>query len=410
MPPAYKPMTAVQSFDVAILGAGLAGRLSAWQLVRAGARVALIERGGPDGSGSAAHVAAAMLAPLAESAIAERRIVDLGIASVDLWRTWIGELPEPVFFQEDGTLVVWHARDRSEVSLFTGRMRAVAPPELVQQRLRALDGNGVAEVEPALAGRFPQGLLLQGEGQLDNRGAMRALLSCAVAEGVHCVWEAGDIDADALPALGIRAGVVLDCRGLGARAAWPQLSGDHGAALPGLRGLRGEVVRVHAPDVKLHRPVRLLHPRYPIYIAPKPNDLYVIGATELESEDESPMSVRSALELLSAAHSLHPAFGEARVLELNVQRRPTRPDHLPAIRVDQQARVVRVNGLYRHGWLIAPAVTEAACAVVRAMLGGDPAAHAVPAALRWPGMIETVQEGGFVVPPLSAEAGGGLLH
>jgi len=409
MPPAYKPMTAVQSFDVAILGAGLAGRLSAWQLVRAGARVALIERGGPDGSGSAAHVAAAMLAPLAESAIAERRIVDLGMASVDLWRTWIGELPEPVFFQEDGTLVVWHARDRSEVSLFTGRMRAVAPPELVQQRLRVLDGNGVAQVEPALAGRFPQGLLLQGEGQLDNRGAMRALLSCAVAEGVHCVWEAGDIDADALPALGIRAGVVLDCRGLGARAAWPQLSGDHGAALPGLRGLRGEVVRVHAPDVKLHRPVRLLHPRYPIYIAPKPNDLYVIGATELESEDESPMSVRSALELLSAAHSLHPAFGEARVLELNVQRRPTRPDHLPAIRVDQQARVVRVNGLYRHGWLIAPAVTEAACAVVRAMLGGDPAAYAVPAALRWPGMIETVQEGA-VVPPLSAEAGSGLLH
>jgi len=410
MPPAYKPMTAVQSFDVAILGAGLAGRLSAWQLVRAGARVALIERGGPDGSGSAAHVAAAMLAPLAESAIAERRIVDLGMASVDLWRTWISELPEPVFFQEDGTLVVWHARDRSEVSLFTGRMRAVAPPELVQQRLRALDGNGVTQVEPALAGRFPQGLLLQGEGQLDNRGALRALLSCAVAEGLHCVWEAGDIDADALPALGIHAGVVLDCRGLGARAAWPQLSGDHGVALPGLRGLRGEVVRVHAPDVKLHRPVRLLHPRYPIYIAPKPNDLYVIGATELESEDESPMSVRSALELLSAAHSLHPAFGEARVLELNVQRRPTRPDHLPAIRVDQQARVVRVNGLYRHGWLIAPAVTEAACAVVRAMLGGDPAAHAVPAALRWPGMIETVQEAGIVMPSLSAEAGSGLLH
>lgn len=181
-------------------------------------------------------------------------------------------------------------------------------------------------------------------------------------------------------------------------------------SLPGLRGLRGEVVRVHAPDVKLHRPVRLLHPRYPIYIAPKPNDLYVIGATELESEDESPMSVRSALELLSAAHSLHPAFGEARVLELNVQRRPTRPDHLPAIRVDQQARVVRVNGLYRHGWLIAPAVTEAACAVVRAMLGGDPAAHAVPAALRWPGMIEAVQERGTAMLSAGAGAGSGLLH
>ncbi|MBF6991910.1 MULTISPECIES: FAD-dependent oxidoreductase [Cupriavidus] len=396
-------MTAVQSFDVAILGAGLAGRLAAWQLVRSGARVALVERAGPDGAGSAAYVAAAMLAPLAESAIAERRIVDLGIASVDLWRAWLAELPEPVFFQEDGTLVVWHARDRGEMSLFTSRMRAVAPPELVSQRLRALDGKGVGEVEPALAGRFPQGLLLAGEGQLDNRGVLRALLSCAVSEGVHCVWEAGEVEADTLPALGIRADVVLDCRGLGARAAWPS---QPGGSAPGLRGLRGEVVRVHAPDVKLHRPVRLLHPRYPIYIAPKPNDLYVIGATELESEDDSPMSVRSALELLSAAHSLHPAFGEARVLELNVQRRPTRPDHLPAIRVDQQARVVRVNGLYRHGFLIAPAVTEAACAVVGALLKGDPAAHAVPAALRWPGMIEAVTE----APAATLHARTGLLH
>ncbi len=397
-------MTAVQSFDVAILGAGLAGRLAAWQLVRAGARVALVERGGPDGAGSAAHVAAAMLAPLAESAIAERRIVELGIASVDLWRAWLAELPEPVFFQEDGTLVVWHARDRGEMSLFASRVRAVAPPELVAERLRALDGNGVASLEPALAGRFPQGLYLSGEGQLDNRGVLRALLSCAVAAGVHCVWEAGEIDAQALPALGIRASVVLDCRGLGARAAWPAQTTE-GGVMPGLRGLRGEVVRVHAPDVKLHRPVRLLHPRYPIYIAPKPNDLYVIGATELESEDDSPVSVRSALELLSAAHSLHPAFGEARVLELNVQRRPTRPDHLPAIRVDQDARIVRVNGLYRHGFLIAPAVTEAACAVVRALLDGDPAAHAVPAAIRWPGMIEAVTE----ASPMPA-TGAGTLH
>jgi len=378
-------------FDVAILGAGLAGRLAAWQLARTGVRVALVERGSRDGTGSAAHVAAAMLAPLAESAIAERRIVDLGIASVDLWRDWLPALAEPVFFQQDGTLVVWHTRDRGEMSLFASRVKAVSPPDLVAQRLRTLDAHGVAEIEPSLAGRFPQGLFLAGEGQLDNRGVLRALLASAEALGVHGVWDAGDVEADSLPALGIRAGVVLDCRGLGARAAWPAKAGGPGGLVPGLRGLRGEVVRVHAPDVKLHRPVRLLHPRYPIYIAPKPNDLYVIGATELESEDDSPMSVRSALELLSAAHSLHPAFGEGRVLELNVQRRPTRPDHLPAIRVDRQAGVVRVNGLYRHGFLIAPAVTEAACAVVRAMLGGDAAAHAVPAASRWPGLVEAVE-------------------
>ncbi|CAG9176011.1 FAD-dependent oxidoreductase [Cupriavidus pampae] len=420
-------MTAAQYYDVAILGGGLAGRLSAWLLVRAGARVALVERGSPDGTGSAAYVAAAMLAPLAESAIAERRIVDLGVASLTLWKRWVEELPDPVFFQQDGTLVVWHARDRGELAMFTSRMRAVAPPEMIAAQLRTLDGRGVAEVEPDLAGRFTQGLLLQGEGQIDNRGAMRALLSCAVAEGLHCLWEVGEVDEHMLPSLGIRANVVLDCRGLGARAAWPQVTtpvttqaastqGKTSGAMPGLRGLRGEVVRVHAPDVSLHRPVRLLHPRYPIYIAPKPNDMYVIGATELESEDESPMSVRSALELLSAAHSLHPAFGEARVLELNVQLRPTRPDHLPSIRVEQGARVVRVNGLYRHGWMISPAVTEAACEVVRALLNGDLAAHAVPAALRWPGMIEAVDESALdahyeaVVPAASVIDGGDTIH
>lgn len=386
-----------KQFDVAILGAGLAGRLAAWRLVRAGRRVALIERAGPDGAGAAAHVAAAMLAPLAESAISERRIVELGLASVDLWRAWVDELAgeagtgERVFFQEAGTLVVWHAHDRGEMPLFTSRVRAVAPPELVGERMRRLDAGGIAGLEPALAGRFQQGLLLAGEGQLDNRAVLRVLLACAVAAGVHCVWEAGEVDEGDLARLGIDARVVLDCRGLGARAAWPAEGGTGSRGpLPGLRGLRGEVARVYAPDVELHRPVRLLHPRYPIYIAPKPNHLFVIGATELESEDDSPMSVRSALELLSAAYSLHPAFGEARVLELNVQRRPTRPDHLPAIRVDQQECVVRLNGLYRHGFLISPAVVQAACEVVDALLAGDPAAHAVSASVRWPGMIAPV--------------------
>ncbi len=153
-----------------------------------------------------------------------------------------------------------------------------------------------------------------------------------------------------------QAGLVIDCRGLGARTALTQL-----------RGVRGEVARIHAPGIGLRRPVRLLHPRYPIYIAPKENDLYVIGATELESEDMSPMTVRSALELLSAAHSLNPAFGEARIVELNVNCRPALPDHLPRVQWDG-ARLMRVNGLYRHGYLLAPAVTGEACALAQALM------------------------------------------
>ncbi len=130
-----------------------------------------------------------------------------------------------------------------------------------------------------------------------------------------------------------------------------------------MRGVRGEVVRVHAPEVNLTRPVRLLHPRYPLYIAPKPDGVYVIGATQIESEDLSPASVRSALELLSALYSVHPAFGESRILEMASQCRPALPDNRPEIRWDG-GRLIQINGLYRHGYLIAPALLDAALGLI----------------------------------------------
>jgi glycine oxidase len=81
----------------------------------------------------------------------------------------------------------------------------------------------------------------------------------------------------------------------------------------------------------------------------------MIGATSIESEDKG-MSLRSALELLSAAYALHPAFGEARIVEFGAGLRPAYPDNLPRIGIDG-ARIT-VNGLYRHGFLLAPALAE----------------------------------------------------
>ncbi len=337
--------------DIAVLGGGLAGRLCAWRLARQGYEVALYERGGPDGTQAAAWVAAAMLAPLGEAAVAEPLIVEMGAAGLICWPELLAALPRPVFFQRNGTLVVWHTPDRAEAIMFERRLRANAPPALLDGGVQPLNQATLGDVEPALAQRFAEGLLLPNEGQLDNRQLLAALGEGLLAEGVRLHWHQA-IDDAAPP----EAGLILDCRGLGARAAWR-----------GLRGVRGEVVRLHAPGIGPRRPVRLLHPRYPIYIAPKQDDVYVIGATELESDDMSPVSVRSALELLSAAFSLHPAFGEGRILELNSQCRPTLADHLPSV-CWNGARTVRVNGLYRHGYLLAPAVTDEACALAEAVL------------------------------------------
>src|SRR5205085_2498888 len=124
---------------------------------------------------------------------------------------------------------------------------------------------------------------------------------------------------------------------------------------PGLRGVKGEMIVVGTDEVELSRPVRLIHPRWPLYVIPRGDGRFMLGATSIEAED-SGVSVRSALELLGAAYAVHPAFAEARILEFGSGLRPAYPDNLPRITIEKER--ISVNGLYRHGFLLAPALAE----------------------------------------------------
>ncbi|MBS0392517.1 MAG: glycine oxidase ThiO [Proteobacteria bacterium] len=342
---AQPPLSSPPSF-ITILGGGLMGRLLAVALARQGHRVEVHEAGGRDGASSAAHVAAAMVAPLAESIVAEPGVVRMGQHSLARWPELLAQLVQPVYFQHNGTLIIWHRQDAPEAARLRQKFEQTQGAVSQLPHMQALDAAALAEREPALAGRFGQGLYLPGEGQLDNRQLLDALAATMDALGVAVHWHSARAPEDFAPGSAGQPDWLLDCRGLGARADWQ-----------GLRGVRGEVVRLHAPDVTLQRPTRLVHPRYSIYLAPKENHHFVIGATEIESEDLSPASVRSTLELLSAAYAVHPGFAEARITELTTQCRPTLPDNLPAIRVPRD-RVLQVNGLYRHGFMIAPAMLD----------------------------------------------------
>ena len=337
---------------VGIAGAGLAGRTLAWRLARAGCRVSLfdaLERGDLT---SASQTAAAMLSPLAELAVSDDAVFELGQRSMQLWPQWIAELAgpsgQPVYFRQDGTLVVAHAQDQSSLEHFT-RLLHHKLPETCRPQVQTLDAVALGRVEPALAGRFGGGLYLQGEGQLANDQLLAALALELDRLGVH--WREGQavegIQAQSIVCAGQRypVDVAVDARGIGSKASWPQL-----------RGVRGEVLRVQCRGVTLQRPVRLMHPRYQLYVAPRPNDEFVVGATELESEDAGPVTVRSVLELASALHSLHPAFGEARVLRMSAALRPALDDHRPSL--SQRDGVWHINGLYRHGYLCTPALVD----------------------------------------------------
>ncbi len=331
---------------IVILGAGLMGRLLACELARAGHTLEMFDTGGSDANLSAARAAAAMLAPLAESAVTEMPVVQMGVYGLRRWPALLAQLDAPVFFQQKGTLVIWHRQDAGEADRFTRQLDAthVALPQL--PRAQRLNAEGLAALEPSLGSRFPRGLYLPGEGQLDNHQLLAALLLQLQTMAVTIHWGQSRSPADFSPGQTGQPDWVFDCRGLGAHDRWTTL-----------RGVRGEIVTLHAPEVTLSRPTRLIHPRYPIYIAPKENGIFRIGATEIESDDRSPISVRSTLELLSAAYSVDSGFAEARVIDLVTQCRPTLPDNLPAIRRLGE-RVLQVNGLYRHGYLIAPAVLD----------------------------------------------------
>jgi glycine oxidase len=113
---------------------------------------------------------------------------------------------------------------------------------------------------------------------------------------------------------------------------------------------------LHSRELAFTRPIRILHPRLPLYVVPRGEGLFMVGATSLECSEHSRVTARSLLELLGAAYALHPAFGEAQVVEMGTGVRPAFPDNRPRLRWHD--RVLYVNGLYRHGFLLAPAIAR----------------------------------------------------
>jgi glycine oxidase len=324
--------------DLAIVGGGLVGRCLAWRASRAGARVVLYDAASRQGENSAAWVAAGMIAPSTEAMDAGAEIASMGSHSLSLWPRWLAELPVPVFFRDNGTFLLWHSEDAQEALRAQRRL----PSSQTQISIKRIGSARIREMEPALATRFPEALYITNEAQVDNRAFLKAVSLALVEARVECHWGTF-VDDWALP----DAGLVVDCRGMGAKRDWPKL-----------RGVRGEIVRLHAPEIELRHMLRLLHPRCPVYIVPRAEGKLVVGATSIESDDRSPASVRGVLELLTSAYSVLPALAEARILEFNTQVRPALPDNLPSLHFDRERNVLHINGLHRHGFLLTPTIVE----------------------------------------------------
>lgn len=315
--------------DVTIIGAGVAGLCCAVELAERGADVEVLERGERLGANSCSWYAGGMLAPWCERETAEPLVAELGEEGLE-W--WAGHFPGLV---RSGSLVIAHGRDRAELTRFARRT----------ERYQQLDRAGIGALEPDLADRFEQALLFPGEAHLAPRAALASLSRRLETLGgrIRFGTEAAHVR--------LSNRQVIDCSGLSARKD-----------LPELRGVKGEMLVLQTPEVSLSRPVRLLHPRIPLYVVPRGEGVFMVGATMIESDDTTRITARSMLELLSAAYALHPAFAEAEIIEIGTHVRPAFPDNLPRIRwIDG---MLYLNGLYRHGFLLAPALARRVAGVL----------------------------------------------
>ena len=315
------------SMDISIVGAGVAGLWTALLCAKAGHHVHIFEAQSESLKEACSYRAGGMLAPFCEAESAEPEITTLGIRSIALWQDYF-----PDYIYQNGSLLVGYPRDYNMIKHFAD----------TTENYEHCDRYKIAALEPELEGRFESGIFYPDEGHLEPRKLLPKLIEACRKAGVEFSFNT-EFSCEKH-----RKGAewLIDTRGLWAKNT------------DALRGVKGEMVIIRCPDITLHRPVRLLHLRHPLYIVPRPDHVFMIGATTIETETHDYVSLRSAGELLTQAYHLHPAFAEAEILEMNSGLRPAYEDNLPRIRCDHDKKNISLNGLYRHGWTIAPALAE----------------------------------------------------
>ena len=334
--------------NIAIAGAGLVGRVLALNLLAQGHTLNLFDEDKANGEKAAGMTAAGMLAAFAELETAESVIFEHGKRSIELWLPLLKSIGIEEAYQLKGSIITAHPQDYSELGHFIATLKSKVKEA---EDIQLLDRAGIIALEPDLE-QHNKAFYIPHEGQVNAQLFMQTS-SDYLLNHKNVTWN------EETKVTNVSEGKVsfnnkteefdwvFDSRGLGANEQ-----------IKNLRGVRGEVIWLDAPEVNITRPTRMLHPRYKIYIVPRANNRYVIGATEIESEDKSEVSVRSSLELLSAVYSMHSGFAEARIVRMLSNCRPTLKDNLPNI--EQSSKLTRINGLYRHGYLLAPAIVEQA--------------------------------------------------
>jgi glycine oxidase len=319
---------------VAIVGAGILGRLVAWHLYRS-FEVHVFEQEAFNAKKSCSFAAGAMISPFGELGVLGNQWLIKAQAALTWWPIILKSLAQPVYYRHSGTKVVASLEDA----------------HLLEQWI-ALIKRHFSSFSPLVKKGKQITCYVQEEAHLNPRELLRSLAHHLITHGVK--WHTKAVEEVKPYVLKVENTTchfdwIIDCRGMGAKGI-----------VPGLRAIRGEMLLLEAANIDLHCAVRSLHPLYSCYIVPQGQNRYMVGATHMESESEAPIYTKSVMSLLTGAVLYEPRFKDAYLIDTKVGLRPTTDNHLPFVRKSEG--LFEINGLFRHGFLLAPAISASVAA------------------------------------------------
>lgn len=376
---------ATRSFDVAVIGGGAIGLAVAWRAAEKGLRTTVLERGEPGGGTS--HVAAGMIAPIAEAKLVERSLLRLTLASARQYPAFVAELAEASGvdpgYLSCGTLLA--ARDSDEAEALDRELALRTQLGLAVRRLRASEAR---RLEPGLAPALRLGLELPEDHAVDPR-RLSVALTAAVGRVGGVVRTGSDV-REILHTGGRVSGVRLSDgeridagQVVIAAGVWSEsIEGIPAEARVPIRPVKGQILRLHDPAGPglLTRVVRMQGS----YIVPRGDGRYVLGATSEERGFDTTVTAGAVFELLRDAIELVPGVSELVIDELAAGLRPGTRDNAPAIGPGSLPGLHWATGHYRHGILLTPITAEIMAAALTGEEPSELAAEFSP--LRFAGM------------------------
>jgi glycine oxidase len=348
-----------EAAPIVIVGGGVMGTASAWELARAGRRVLVLERSVP---GAEASSAAAGILGAQVEAHASGPLAVLASASRRLYPAWVRALERDTSidtgYRECGVLKV--AFGAAELRRL-GREVAWQKP-----RPRALGARALAEREPALAKELAGGLAFDGDARIDPRLLFRALHIAAARSGV--VFRSGAYVRRVVTEAGRAAGVALDDgtvirseHVVVAAGSWTSLVEGLGIAPGVVQPARGQIVELETAEPLLSSIV--FGPR--AYLVPRDDGRVLVGSTMEFVGYRREVTAAAVRDLLSAAIELVPALAEASLARTWSSFRPYTKDELPLIGESPVPGLWLASGHHRNGILLAPITARVVAALVR---------------------------------------------